>query len=95
MGTTGVVLSLLSFTVSPDHKSPWSSSVLLTTGLTLIVVNFVFNRAFQSTNEGNLNRAIEEYNSRHQPQIYFGPNKNDSTYIPNDLHFGFAFSKDF
>lgn len=95
LGTTGVLLSLLSFTTNSDNKAPWNSKVLLTTGLTLIVVNFVFNIQLQSNNEENLYRAIDEYNLKNSPKIEFSPEEKADTIGPQYPAFSIGFSKGF
>jgi hypothetical protein len=87
LGTTGVALSLLSFTTNSDHKAPWNSKVLLTTGITLIFVNYLFNNTLQKANEENLYKAIDEYNLKHQPKIEFTPESSSDNISP-----GFSWS---
>lgn len=93
LGTTGVLLSILSFTTNNDKKAPWNSNVLLTTGLTLIFVNFIFNQQLQTNNEENLYKAIDEYNLRHTPRIEFNP--ESSGVNPSTPSWGIGFTKDF
>lgn len=94
LGTTGVALSLLSFTTNSEHKAPWNSKVLLTTGLTLILVNYIFNNTLQKTNEENLYKAIDEYNLKHSPKIEFTPELSDGT-MGSSFKWSIGFSKDF
>lgn len=51
---------------------------LLVAGFSLIVVSYLVSKTMQSANEKYLNSAIEEYNRRNLPRIYFSP------YIDND-----------
>ncbi len=91
LGTTGVALSLLSFTTNSDHKAPWNSKVLLTTGLSLIVINYIFNHTLQKANEENLYNAIDEYNLKHRPKIEFTPEaSNDSVMSNFSWHISFT-----
>lgn len=46
---------------------------LLIGGAAMIVVNFFVARTLEFNNEQNLNKAIEEYNKRNLPKIYFYP----------------------
>lgn len=81
LGTLGVTFAILSFTTNNEHSAPYNRKVLLTTGLSLILVNFIFNKAVQAQNEKNLQLSINEYNQRNSPKIYFGPaleNENNS-----------------
>jgi hypothetical protein len=50
--------------------------VYLITGGTAILVNFLVARTLEMANEANLVRAIEEYNKRNLPKIYFTPESN-------------------
>lgn len=94
LGTTGVTLSLLSFTTNRDHKAPWNSKVLLTTGITLIFINYLFNNTMQKANEENLTKAIEEYNLKNRPKIEFTPETtNDS--VTSGFSWGIGFTRDF
>lgn len=95
LGTTGVLLSLLSFTTNSENRAPWNSSVLLTTGITLIVVNFIFNIQLQSNNEENLYRAIDEYNLKNTPKIDFSPDEKADKIGPQYPSLSIGFSKDF
>ena len=83
MGTTGVALSILSFTTNSEHKAPWNSKVLLTTGLSLIVMNYIFNHTLQRANEENLYKAIDEYNLKHRPTIEFTPEASNGNVLSN------------
>ena len=52
-------------------------SSLLIVGAVLIGVNFFVARTLESRNEENLLKAIEEYNKRNLPKIYFNPDGNE------------------
>jgi hypothetical protein len=43
-----------------------------------MLLNFFVAKTLEITNEENLNRAIEEYNKRNLPKIYFSPEENRS-----------------
>lgn len=94
LGTTGVTLSLLSFTTNSEHKAPWNSKVLLTTGITLIFVNYLFNNTLQKANEENLDKAIEEYNLKHRPKIEFTPEASNDN-IPSGFSWTIGFTGNF
>ncbi len=94
LGSTGMLLSLLSFTTNSEHKAPWNSKVLLTTGISLIFINYLFNNTLQKANEENLYKAIEEYNLKHRPKIEFTPEaSNDS--VTSGFSWSIGFSKEF
>ena len=46
---------------------------MLVGGAALIIVNFFIARTLEFNNEDNLNKAIEEYNKRNLPKIFFYP----------------------
>lgn len=47
--------------------------LLLISGAATMLVNFLVARTLEVTNEANLDRAIEEYNKRNLPKIFFNP----------------------
>lgn len=94
LGTTGVALSILSFTTNSDHKAPWNSKVLLTTGLSLIFINYIFNHTLQKTNEENLYKAIEEYNLKYRPKIEFTPEASNGKVL-SEFSWQIGFSREF
>ncbi|MBP9680445.1 MAG: hypothetical protein KBD76_03485 [Bacteriovorax sp.] len=72
LGTAGTGLMLFGFftTDSQDRQV-----YLISAGAT-ILVNFLIARTLEVTNEANLNRAIEEYNKRNLPKIFFNTDGN-------------------
>jgi len=60
-----------------NHSST-DQNIYLITGASIILVNFLVARTMEFTNEVNLNRAVEEYNKRNLPKIYFSPEENRS-----------------
>lgn len=51
---------------------------LLGAGVTMIIINFFATRTLERANEENLMRAIDEYNKRNLPRIYFNPDDENS-----------------
>ncbi len=94
LGTSGMLLSLMSLTTNSEHKAPWNSKVLLTTGITLIFVNYLFNNTLQKANEENLYNAIEEYNLKHRPKIEFTPETSNDN-VTSGFSWSIGFSKEF
>jgi hypothetical protein len=70
LGSVGTGLVLSSFLVNSNDKSKES---LLIGGATLIAINFLVAKTLASANEKNLSNAIDEYNKRNLPKIYFSP----------------------
>lgn len=72
LGTAGTGLLLFGFFTSNSEDR----QIYLISGGATILVNFLIARTLEVTNEVNLNRAIEEYNKRNLPKIYFNPENN-------------------
>lgn len=72
LGTAGTGLLLVGFFTSDSQDR----QVYLISGGATILVNFLIARTLEVTNEENLNRAIEEYNKRNLPKIYFNQDSN-------------------
>lgn len=74
LGTAGTGLLLYGFfnSNSEDRR------LFIIAGTTTILVNFLVARTLEVSNEANLNKAIEEYNKRNLPKIYFSPEASQS-----------------
>lgn len=72
LGTAGTGLILMGVLASNSEDR----QVYVISGAATILVNFLIARTVEVTNEGNLNKAIEEYNKRNLPKIYFNPENN-------------------
>ncbi len=95
LGTLGTGL-ILSSTMVNDSQN---KKVLLISGATFVLLNFLISRTLEVQNELNLEKAIEEYNKRNLPKIDFNPqalqfeenNEKDnshSNFNPFDISFG-------
>jgi hypothetical protein len=75
LGTAGTGLLLFGFfnSNSEDRRT------YLISGTATILVNFLVARTLEITNEVNLNKAIEEYNKRNLPKIFFNPGNLEGT----------------
>lgn len=69
LGTTGTAVILMGF----FSRNSADREIYLITGASLILVNFLIARTVEVNNETNLTRAIDEYNKRNLPKIYFNP----------------------
>jgi hypothetical protein len=69
LGTAGTGLLVYSF----FNDNSEDRRFYLIAGAATILVNFLVSRTLEVTNESNLNRAIEEYNKRNLPKIFFNP----------------------
>lgn len=69
LGTAGTSLLLFGFFSSDSQDR----QTYLISGAATLFANFLIARTLEVNNEVNLNRAIEEYNKRNLPKIYFNP----------------------
>lgn len=53
-------------------------NIYLISGFSVVLLNFFVAKTLEITNESNLIRAVEEYNKRNLPKIYFTPEENRS-----------------
>jgi len=69
IGSAGTGLILYGFfnSNSEDRR------IFLISGGATLLVNYLIARTLEVTNEVNLNNAIEEYNKRNLPKIFFNP----------------------
>jgi len=69
LGTAGTGLLLFGFFNSNSENR----RLYIISGTATILVNFLVARTLEVTNESNLNKAVEEYNKRNLPKIFFNP----------------------
>lgn len=84
LGSVGTGLVLTSFLTNSTGNNKRS---LLIGGATLIAINFLVAKTLESANEKNLINAIEEYNKRNLPKIYFSPKTSEGR-EPSGFEFG-------
>ncbi|MBT7608559.1 MAG: hypothetical protein HN576_02305 [Bacteriovoracaceae bacterium] len=70
---SGLILAGLMGGTSSETKQ-----TLFISGVSMIIVNFLVANTLEMTNEVNLLKAVEEYNKRNLPRIYFKSYENDS-----------------
>lgn len=87
IGTTGTAL-LLAGAFTNNNKS--TRKTLIITGVSIVFINFFVAKTLQKSNENLLLKAINEYNKRNFPRIYFAPERNifDKTLSFNGIRFG-------
>lgn len=73
MGTLGTSMLLGGILTNSDGNN--RKQILLVGGATLMIINFLVAKTMETSNEENLKKAIEEYNKRNLPKIYFNPNQ--------------------
>jgi hypothetical protein len=70
LGTAGTLLTVSGFVVNSNKETKRN---LIIGGLGVLLVNYLMAKTLEYTNEENLNAAVDEYNRRNTPVIYFGP----------------------
>lgn len=81
LGTAGTGLLLSGFFSSNSQNR----QTYVVSGVAVILVNFLVARTLEMSNESNLTRAIEEYNKRNLPKIYFNPETSVQPNSPSSL----------
>lgn len=84
LGTAGTGLLLYGFFNSDSEDR----RLYIISGTATILVNFLIARTLEVTNESNLNKAIEEYNKRNLPKIFFNPEGTQSQINFSDFKLG-------
>ncbi len=72
LGTAGTTMMLAGILTNNDSER---KQTLLIGGATFMILNFLVARTLEASNEQNLIKAIEEYNKRNLPKIYFNPDR--------------------
>jgi hypothetical protein len=57
--------------------------ILVIGGVVTLLTNFLIARTYDYNNEAYLEKAIDEYNKRNLPRIYFGPTLDDARQARN------------
>lgn len=87
LGSAGTGLVLAGLFTSSDRNA---RQTLLVGGATMILVNFFVSKTQENANEVNLKRAIDEYNQRNLPRIYF---ESETSSYQHSAPVGIALSK--
>lgn len=101
IGTTSIGLILAGLMVNrPKHDPKFGvKEGLLAGGAALFILNFFVASTQEYHQEENLERAVQEYNKRNLPRIYFSPFKNSSSNVklPSKHSYGLMamFSQEF
>jgi hypothetical protein len=74
LGTAGTGLLLYGFFNSDSENR----RLFIISGTATVLVNFLVSRTLEVANESNLNKAVEEYNKRNLPKIFFNPEGTQS-----------------
>lgn len=84
LGTAGTVMMIGGILTNNNSER---KQTLLLGGATAMIINFLIAKTFAMTNEDNLTRAIEEYNKRNLPKIYYRPDQNYERNLETDVSF--------
>ena len=84
MGTVGTSM-ILGGILSNAQKTKKQS--LLIGGATLMILNFLVAKTRETSNEKNLEKAVEEYNKRNIPKIYFNPEESSNRNLEPGVSF--------
>jgi len=86
IGSAGTGLLLYGFfnSNSEDRR------IFIISGSATLLVNYLIARTLEVSNETNLNKAIEEYNKRNLPKIFFNPEDNQGKLSLPSTKFGLA-----
>ena len=74
MGSLGTGMIISSFFINSSDSNKRN---ILIGGAALVAVNFLISKTFETRNEENLIKSIEQYNRRNLPKIYFSPKLKD------------------
>lgn len=81
LGTGLIITGIFTNSSSNNRKAFFIS------GGAFIAINFFVARTLEAANEKNLVRAIEEYNKRNLPRIYFSPDQDGEVYVEKSWSF--------
>lgn len=84
LGTGGTILTVTGLSMDSDNKS---KGTIILTGAALIVAQFILGYSLKSSNESNLEKAIEEYNKRNFPKINVSNRAMDSIFLAHTWEF--------
>lgn len=79
LSTLGGSMMIFGLTRTTDGGGLFTRNSLVLSGATVIALSYLITKTLQYNNEYKLQRAVEEYNKRNRPLIYFSPFVQDST----------------
>ena len=75
LGSLGSGLLITGAAINSDEAT---KRALMISGGTMILINYLVAKTLEKSNEKNLTKAIDEYNKRNLPRIYFSPGSKNS-----------------
>ena len=76
--TAGSIMVLAGLLQTNQADGVQNSNTLIFSGSILIALSYLTTKTLQLNNEKILNEAVEEYNKRNTPRIYFSPFKDNN-----------------
>ena len=74
IGSLAIGLVLGGVAIPPQSQiGPFKAKDLITTGVSIMAINFLVAQGVEFKNENLLRKSIDEYNKRNRPRIYFLP----------------------
>lgn len=89
--TAGSILILAGLLQTNDNTGITNNNTLLYSGATLVALSYLISKTQQYSNERILEEAVNQYNTRNTPRIYFSPYNDNS----GRSGLGFGFQQEF
>lgn len=84
LGTGGTIAVLTGLSLGSQNSS---KSTFIITGAAMIAAHFLLGYSLKKSNEGNLEKAIEEYNKRNFPKINVSENNTNNILLAHTWEF--------
>ncbi len=88
--TVGSLMILTGLTQTSKASNSQNKNTLIFGGGILVAISYLTSKTIQYNNENLLKNAVDQYNKRNLPRIYFSPNQEDGK-----LGFGLGVSREF
>jgi hypothetical protein len=89
--TAGSLLILASLSQTSEEEGIQNKNTLLYTGAALVALSYLTSKTVKFSNEKILKSAVDHYNKRNSPHIYFSPYKDHN----NSSGLGIGLQQDF
>lgn len=89
--TVGSLMILGGLLQASDNSSLGNKNTLISGGVVLVTLSYLMSKTVKLSNEKYLNLAIDQYNKRNSPRIYFSPFRDDN----GESGVGFGLQKGF
>ncbi len=89
--TAGSILILTGLLQTNDSDGIQNSNTLLYSGAFLVALSYLTSKTLKYNNEKLLKEAVDQYNKRNSPRIYFSPYKDNN----GNSSLGFGFQQEF